>query len=253
MIHYHGTPISGGEMSQLAFQGKHACISFAAQESHEAIIELSQSFMLDNGAFSAWMSGKEFDIEGFFQWVKIWHRHPGFDFYCMPDVIGGGEEENIRMRATWFRMCQGTEIWDLGYPVWHLHEPLEVLSDFVSSCYPGVCFGSSGEYSEVGSKDWWVRMSEAMDVVTDDDGRPRARLHGLRMLDPTIFSHFPFKSADSTNVGRHAGSSERWKGAYVPTSTKMRALVMMDRIESHASASRWTNTKGVTKNMELFG
>ena len=44
MIHYHGCPFSGGTFTQLAFAGKHAMISFAANENAEMIIELCQSF-----------------------------------------------------------------------------------------------------------------------------------------------------------------------------------------------------------------
>ena len=73
------------------------------------------------------------------------------------------------------------------------------------------------------------------------------------MLDPTIFSQFPFSSADSTNVARNCGIDKAWKGTYAPKTAKMRALVMMERIESHASASTWPGKLGITTNLELFG
>ena len=54
-------------------------------------------------------------------------------------------------------------------------------------------------------------MAEALEAVCFEngggDGMPMTKLHGLRMLDPSIFSHIP-------------------------------ALVMADRIEAHASAHR---------------
>lgn len=84
-------------------------------------------------------------------------------------------------------------------------------------------------------------MNEAM-AVSCRDGVPRCRLHGLRMLDPTIFSAIPFSSADSCNVARNIGIDSRWDGhMYLRGLSKSdRAMVMAARIEAHASASTWT-------------
>ena len=251
MIHYHGVPFSGGDASHLALQSKHGFVSFAHSSSVETVAELCQSFALDNGAFSAWKSGKPFDIGGYAKWINHWHKHPALDFYVMPDVIDGDENENTKMRAAWFNRVERSA-WGKGYPVWHMHEPLDYLATLVGA-FSGICIGSSGQFSEVGTTDWWAKMSEVMDVCTDENGFPKTRIHGLRMLDPTVFSHIPLSSADSTNVGRNCGIDKAWRGPYAPKSPKTRALVMMERIEAHASASRWTNTMGVSKNMELFG
>lgn len=252
MIHYHGVPITGTADPVLALQARHACVSFAHPDQIETVAELCQSFILDNGAFSAWKSGSAFDLEGFAGWVNKWHQHPSFDWYLMPDVIDGTAEDNIVMRSHWFATV-GTKIWQKGVPVWHLNEPLEVLNEFVNN-FSRVAFGSSGDFTQIGTGSWWQRMAEAMDVACDADGRPKAKLHGLRMLDPTVFSHFPFSSADSTNVARNIGIDKRWDGAYSPRSRKMRALIMMERIEAHASASRWCGSGGgAGKNEELFG
>jgi hypothetical protein len=251
MIHYHGIPFSGGKNTHMSLSAKHAFISFAHRSSTELVAEMCQSFALDNGAYSYWKTGKDFDMEGFAGWVNDWYRHPGFDFYCIPDSIGGDHNDNHRMRAKWRNHCS-TGMWERGYPVWHLHEPLEILRDLIQS-YPGVALGSSGEFSVVGSNAWWRRMSEAMDVATDDLGRPIKPLHGLRMLNPTIFSRLPLKSADSTNVARNAGMDVAWKGTYAPKSAYTRALIMMERIESHASSNCWEGTQDNSQNLSLFG
>lgn len=96
-------------------------------------------------------------------------------------------------------------------------------------------------------------MAEAMGAACDDDGRPRAKLHGLRMLDPRVFSCFPFSSADSTNVARNIGIDQAWaSNAYAPASQYTRALVLMERIERHASASRWVPVEQFATG-DLFG
>jgi hypothetical protein len=252
MIHYHGLPMTGHGDPILAMQARHACVSFAHPDQIDAAAELCQSFILDNGAFSAWKGGNVLDLDGFAKWATKWHRHPGCDWLLMPDVIDGTDEENRVMRATW-RNAVPLSVWSVSVPVWHLNERLDTLDELVAT-YPRVAFGSSGQYATIGTTSWWQRMAEAMEVACDEDGFPRARLHGLRMLDPTVFSHFPFSSADSTNVARNCGIDKAWNGPYAPRSRRMRALIMMERIEAHASASRWVGSGvGASKNHELFG
>lgn len=253
MIHYHGTPFTGVDQPFLGMAGRHAMVSFAYPDQLPEMAEVCQSFVLDNGAFSTWRSGEVYDMAGFAAWVETWHRHPGFDWYVMPDVIGGDEADNNYIRAQWYNAA-GSELWRLGVPVWHLHESLNVLRSFMEWPQQRIALGSSGEYSEPGKPRWWARMAEALKVLCDDDGRPRVRLHGLRMLDPTIFSHVPLASADSTNASRNIGIDSRWTGAYAPRSRRIRALIMMDRIESHASAARWNaESVGVQQNLDLLG
>lgn len=233
-------------------QSRHGFVSYAHSSSIGLVSEICQSFALDNGAFSTWKTGKTFDVTGFAAFVKQWHKHPSLDWYCIPDAIDGNDDDNAKMRASWFKTV-GAEIYSKGVPVWHLNESLDVLQ-YMTVAYKRIAFGSAGAYSQIGSDAWWSRMSEAMDIVCDSEGRPKVKLHGLRMLDPTIFSHFPFSSADSTNVGRNCGLDIKWQGPYTKgLSTKTKALILMDRIESHASAARWNKTQAGQKNFELIG
>lgn len=253
MIHYHGTPLSGDKTTAIrSLVGKHAMVSFADPSQLEIAAEVCQSFCFDNGAFTAWKTGATYDIEAYAEWVCEWMRHPGFDWYVIPDVIDGTAEENLAMIAKW-RGLVGHNILTHGVPVWHMHEPLEVLRNFCHA-YQRVALGSSGEYATVGDSRWWGRMAEAMRVACDDHGRPKAKLHGLRMLDPTVFSHIPLASADSTNVARNIGLDGRWRGPYSPKTKEVRSAIIMERIEAHCSASRWNgDSAGVQQNMELFG
>ena len=81
-------------------------------------------------------------------------------------------------------------------------------------------------------------MTEAMNVACDKRGAPRARLHGLRMLDPEIFTRLPLASADSTNAAVNCGSLSRF-GTYLPPTAAQRAEVIASRIEAHNSAPCW--------------
>ena len=82
-------------------------------------------------------------------------------------------------------------------------------------------------------------MAEAMNAVTDSDGLPITKLHGLRMLNPEIFTRLPLSSADSTNIAQNIGIDSAWRGTYVPTNKDVRALVMRDKIEANQSAKNW--------------
>lgn len=206
-------------------------VSYAANGCMDTVAEICQSFALDNGAFTSWKQGRPLDVDGFMRWAEIWLKHPGADFALIPDVIDGDEAQNDAMLSLATDKFQ----WS---PVWHLHESIDRLARLCNE-WPRVSLGSSGEFAEIGTKRWWDRMCEALDEVTDDQGMPICKLHGLRMLDPGLFSYIPFASADSTNVARNIGIDIRWTGPYVPSTAYTRALVIMDRIESHACAARW--------------
>jgi hypothetical protein len=239
VIHYHGTPFSGGDKNNIALAGHHAMVSYALPLCVNTIAEVCQSFCLDNGAFSAWKKGVEYNFDGYREWADKWLKHPGCDFAIIPDVIDGTEAQNDDfIRWLFGSFDDNALIKSQWVPVWHLHESIDRLAALANE-WPRVALGSSGEYAEIGDRRWWNRMADAMDEITDTDGFPFTRLHGLRMLDPGIFSYVPFTSADSTNVARNIGIDVRWTGPYVPRTARTRALVIMDRIESHACASIW--------------
>ena len=246
MIHYHGTPMTPEADMIRAFRGRHAMVSFEDPRQIEVATEICQSVVLDNGAFSAWRAGKAYDFSGYYEWAGKWLKHPCVEWAVIPDVIDGDEEANERLVGQW-------PYGKLGVPVWHLHESLARLK-WLCKVWPRVALGSSGDYADPGAPKWWNRMAQVMRVATDEAGMPRCKLHGLRMLDPVIYSHLPLSSADSCNVARNVGIDQAWNGPYAPASRAQRALIMMDRIEAHASASRWcAQSSGVQQNMELLG
>lgn len=227
MIHYHGLPITPSTAAAKAIEAGHAFVSFAhAQQLGEAV-SLCQSFAIDNGAFSAWKKGKPVtDWWPFYAWASECKLIPSCDFAVIPDVIDGDEEANDALLREW-----PLPTW-FGAPVWHMHESFGRLERLASN-YPRICIGSSGDYSTVGDSKWWSRISQAMRVVCNDDGQPMVKMHGLRMLNPAVFSKLPFSSADSTNIGRNIGIDKAWRGTYLPPTKETRAQVMRQRIESH--------------------
>lgn len=235
MIHYHGTPIGGTRQDVARFlMGRHALVSFYRPDDIGPVMECCKSFVLDNGAFSHWKAGKgEIDFHAYKAWVEDICLHPGFEWCLIPDKIDGTEEENADLVNLWIRSGSRAH----AVPVWHLHESTEYLEYLVGN-FQRVALGSSGQWATPGTPDWWSRMAEAMKVACDEHGRPKAKLHGLRMLDPQVFTRLPLASADSTNAAVNCGSISRF-GSYKPPTSAQRAAVIAERIEAHNSAPVW--------------
>lgn len=250
MIAYHGTPLTPDRALIQALTKRHAMVSFWRPDQVATVAEVCQSFALDNGAFSAWKHGTPIrDWTPYAAWADEWLRHPGCDWVVIPDVIDGSEQDNDDLIA-WWRDRGMRDAWSV--PVWHLHESIERLARLVAE-WPRVALGSSGAYATVGTDEWWARMAEAMAVACDAERRPKTKLHGLRMLNPTVLSHLPLASADSTMVARNIGIDQRWRGTFTPASKGVRAAVLVDRIEHHAVAARWSGVFGHQMNFELLG
>lgn len=237
MIHYHGGPITPETLAVRAYTGGHAFISYREPRHLGLVAAVCQSFAVDNGAFSAWRAGESVaDWSGYYAWVADVARIPGLDFAVIPDVIDGDEGDNDRLLEAW-----PFPRW-LGAPVWHLHESLDRLERLARG-WPRVCIGSSGAYSQVGTPRWWRRMAAAMDALCDEHGRPCCRMHGLRMLDGAVVTHFPFASADSTTIARGANIDQQWRGTYAPPTREARVDVLRARIEAHQAPPVWDRAR----------
>jgi hypothetical protein len=237
VIPYHGLPIWPASTAYAAINGGHAFVSHRRPDQVGLAIEVCQSIAIDNGAFSAWKSGEPVtDWSRYYEWIAYLHRVPVFDFAVIPDVIDGGEDDNDALVAEWPWQDSKTK-W-VGAPVWHMHESIDRLVRLANE-WPRICIGSSGAYATVGNDLWWQRMAEAMNEITDREGLPICKIHGLRMLNPEVFTRLPFSSADSTNIAQNVGIDQKWKGTYSPASKDIRAVVMRERIETNQSATHW--------------
>jgi hypothetical protein len=240
LIHYHGGRHSTWQVAVEIWTRRHALVSFADPQQIAIAAEVSQSFALDNGAFSVWKQGIEVDWRSYYAWVEEWMRHPGFDWAVIPDVIDGDEAANDALVAEWlFGKFSGV-------PVWHFHESLDRLSRLAVE-WPRLALGSSGQYSTVGTPKWWSRMPQVLEAICVD-GKPIVKLHGLRMLRPAICRHLPLASADSAGVSRGVGTTN-WGGCYRQASDVVKARVLVDSYESTQGAAVWA---GVPRQEELF-
>jgi hypothetical protein len=212
VIHYHGTPITPvSALAELA--GRHFCVSHAAPQDVKRCHMIGQSVMLDNGAFSAWKTGKETNWSAFYEWCDEWLDYPT-TWAVIPDVIDAGTQEQDALLREWPHGKKGA-------PVWHMDEPIHRLLRLCDE-WPRVCIGSTDEYSVVLSNAWCRRINEAWNEVA---ARHR-RLPWLHMLRGMQLSgkHWPFASVDSTDIARNhhlphqspRKMADRWDGAQTP-------------------------------------
>lgn len=236
MIHYHGTPMWPNAAAAEIYPNAHLFICVDHVDQMELALLCCASFATDNGAFPAWRNGKPVsDWTHYYLWIQEVHRYPQFDFAVIPDVIDGTEEENDALIEQWPWLRTSPHI---GAPVWHMHESLARLERLALS-FPRVCIGSSGRYASVGGAAWWSRIRAAMSTVCDKSGRPVCKLHGLRMLNPAVFSKLPLSSADSTNIAINSKLDSKWKGTYTPVTVGARGANMRRLIESHQALTLW--------------
>ena len=197
MIHYHGTPMTPKEMLY-RMAGKHLCVSFANAYQAKTCMEIGQSVMWDNGAFTTYTQGKNLDRTKLYSWLedKIGHPH----WAVIPDVIGGDEEHQRSLLSEW---PFGPEF---GAPVWHMDMPFDYLM-YLTDHYKKICFGSSGQYWNVGSDAWCGRADAAFNMLAQKHSR-MPWIHMLRGLS-LAGERWPFASADSVNVARNYKDYDR--------------------------------------------
>lgn len=241
MIHYHGGPITPETCAVRAWRGRHAFISWTEPRQIGVAAEVCQSFALDNGAFSLWKSGTAVDWDDYYIWAEKWLRHPACDFAIIPDVIEGSEAENDALVGDWPHGHRGV-------PVWHLNESPDRLVRLADE-WPRVALGSSGDYDVSNIKKCLARLMSVLPLISDEEGTPMVKLHGLRMLSPRIFTRIPLASADSTNVAMSIGLDWRWQGKYSPATKETRTDVLVERIERHQApgAVPWPSITGLQR------
>ena len=191
MIHYHGTPITPvAELYTLA--GRHFCVSHARPDDVKNCHAFGQSVMLDNGAFSAWKSGRATNWTGFYDFCDYWLQYPT-TWAVIPDVIDAGAQMQDALLSEWPHK-------ERGAPVWHMSEPIERLLRLCDE-YPRVCVGSTDEYATVLSPAWCRQIDAAWDALSVRH-RHLPWVHMLRGMQLSG-REWPFASVDSTDIARN--------------------------------------------------
>lgn len=220
-IHYHGTPITPLDVLY-SLSGKHFCVSFARPDSMKICLQVGQSIMVDNGAWSLFTKDRKAGREPtdrqwhpYYEWVEQNYRP--CDWYVIPDVIDGGTQWQDALIAEW-------PFGHIGAPVWHMDEPIHRLLKLCDQ-WPRVCVGSTAEYIQVGAEPWHRRMTEAFNALMQGR-RFVPNLHMLRGMS-LCGDIYPFASVDSTDVAQNH---------HRPQNT---ALSMANKWDAQQCAAKW--------------
>lgn len=210
----YGTPVTPAHLiNELA--GSSFCVSYWNRKKLgkqlDAIIDLvgdDEILLVDNGAFSAWMSGETMSDEyweGFAAWASdILARCPQA-VAVIPDVIDGDAQANNELMHEFMGMSWLDGVGSLPterlMPVWHMHEPLSRLQYLVESGFAYIAFGSSGEYAQPGTAQWDARIAAAFAAIDEMVATGAYARPWIHMMRAQAQAHkFDFDSSDSTNV-----------------------------------------------------
>lgn len=191
-IHYHGTPITPNE-SLLRLAGSHFCVSFWRPDQLKTCLDIGQSVMLDNGAFSAWRQNVQLKWTDYYAWIEPILAPP--HWAVIPDMIDGDPSENTRLVLDW-RFPRS-----LGAPVWHTNETLGQLHWMLDRGFGKICIGSTREHPP-GSDPWRRKLEMVFNDLAQSPG-PLPWVHMLRGIGQINRDGFPFASADSTNIAQN--------------------------------------------------
>lgn len=222
-LHYHGTPITS-TATFLTLPGKCFCVSHFRPDQVELAHQIGQSVMLDNGAFSKWKAerkadnGKVYtDWPAYYAWTDRWLDYPT-TWAVIPDVIGGGSQEQDALVREWPHGHRGAPVYhldaDLTQP---LHRLLRLLDE-----WPRVCIG----WAEPTLPILGDAYRKAMDIVWNEIAKRHTRtpwIHKLRGMQLST-AEWPFASVDSTDVAQNhnrpqntaRGMADRWDAAQCP-------------------------------------
>ena len=228
MIHHHVTPIT--PMTALyELAGRHFMVSHMAPGDVERCHAIGQSVALDNGAFSAWKSGKATDWPRFYGWCDRWLDCPT-TWAIPPDVIDAPSQEQDALLTEWPHGKRQAA------PVWHMDEPIYRLCSLVDAGWRHICIGSTAEYAVVLSESWERRM----DATWDQLARTFARTPPIHMLRGMQCSglRWPFASVDSSDIAQNHNRPQNTPRA------------MADRWDAMQCPAKWTIRE--TEQMELL-
>jgi hypothetical protein len=205
-VHYHGSPMWGnvdiGEGKKIwcgdvLYRDSCALVSYAHSryKQIDKILPICKSMVIDCGAFTFYQRGEKVDDSfwgGYYQYVL---KYIGLiDWFVIPDVIGGSEEENDLMIDK-----VPSSLKHKGVPVWHTNESLDRLERLCLS-FERVAIGAIREHKPVATnKDGNEVLTSAFDYIYRKK-KIDVKIHGLAMLDGRILGKLPFDSADSAFV-----------------------------------------------------
>ena len=147
--------------------------------------------MLDSGAYNAWRAGKEVDFREYMRYLKyLIEKYPSADLeYVNLDIIGDGKASYKNWRIM---RDEGLN----PIPVWHLTTSRKWLSEYLklTDRLALSWFGAMPFKRRILSLDFlWGNY------LTDENGMPTRRVHGMGVADFKILLRYPWYTVDSSS------------------------------------------------------
>lgn len=158
-------------------------------------------FFLDSGAYTAWSTGKEIDLDEYCEFIRANIEH--LDVYASLDCIPGSkdrpatpQERNAAAQTSWDNYCYMKDSGLDPLPVYHYGEDPKWLEQMLRyGCdYIGIG-GLVGIPSKL-RRHWLDRVFTRL---TDDAGNPIIKTHGFGMTAIPLIFRYPWYSVDSTS------------------------------------------------------
>lgn len=145
-----------------------------------------RKFFLDSGAFSAYTMGVQIDLAKFCDYC---HRNADvIHMVSVLDAIGDPD-------GTWRNQVAMEERGVRPLPCFHYGEPTEIV-DYYCRNYEYITIGGMVPISNQQLEVWLDRIWA--DHLTDDEGKPRCKVHGFGLTSPKLMNRYPWYSVDSS-------------------------------------------------------
>jgi hypothetical protein len=167
------------------YGARHLMLSYHYRDDYSAkqmrrFRELGLHLFLDSGAFSAWKSGAEINIDDYIRYIK----ENQFGKYIVLDVVGDPEQTAYNQQ---YMESQGL----LPVPVYHMQSDISELHKLIDKGYQYICLGGT-----VGSHR--ATREAFFDKCFDEVKGKDIYFHGLGVTDPQIMLKYKWASVDST-------------------------------------------------------
>ncbi len=154
----------------------------------QALLDVGFKLFLDSGAYSAFNSGVEINLNEFIAFCKA--SSESWEAIAALDVIGNAE-------ASWVNYLKMRDAGVRCLPVYHFGEPEEFLARMVEECdYIGI-----GGVAQLGVSDAlfdWLDHSFRR-YICNPDGTPKVKVHGFAVTSIPAVKRYPWWSVDSTS------------------------------------------------------
>lgn len=157
--------------------------------------------MLDSGAFTAWSQGKEINLKDYIKYIK--DNRGIIDTYFNLDVIPGGvggkptvESIETAAAASYRNLEKMREAGLDPIPVYHEGERFYWLHKMLEDGCKYIGLGGLGGKSPEAKQLW---MDQSFTILTEKDGRPKIKVHGLGIASFDLLRRYPWYTCDATS------------------------------------------------------